>query len=518
LTKYDDCNDKNKSVGILESYYRLIIVIAALGTFLFYMVLFPPPTLNAFPDIAKNLSTIAVLFLWIVWGIYLSFFLVLVCLIFASPNLILRKHRTKEVTEGELFQRTKNLSSLIRLKKHPKILLEESPKALCMVFGTFFRQNRFLVSTGLLENLKNSELDAVLLHELSHIKNRDVGIATWGDYLKSAIKYAIVVILALRIVVVVVDAAYGFTPDVVGAFIDLPSMVILTLVIPVFVINSGLRKRESLADARAILFLNESSGLKSAMAKTVLINYKALSTSQAVAKKKQERIRLFSTTRQILANFIEVRFAKFFIFHPTIKQRILDINEERHIFYPGKIKPPGNEAMVLSGIVGMYILPVGLFLIAFPVYLAYYWISAVSSLLLLVGLFGVFLFFVAPGIVIFLPIYESIRMLDRDTFKGLSKRNLLKYIVSFGKAIIVASLTFFIFSLLAFTSGNISIESLTVWLVSGLGATVIAIILLMASLILVRRRKATVHVSQGSLQAFGIKLSGISAPRVLDSS
>jgi heat shock protein HtpX len=453
------------------------------------MVLLPPPTLSVFPAIAENLSTIAVLFLWTVWGIYLSFFLILVCLIFASPNLILRKHHTKVVTEGELFQRTKNLSSLMGLKKQPKILLEESNKALCMVFGTFFRQNHMLVSTGLLENLKSPELDAVLLHELSHIKNRDVGIATWGDYLKNAIKYAIVAILALRIVVVVVDAAYGFTPDIVGAFIDLPSMVISTLVVPVFVINSGLRKRELLADARASLFLNGSSGLRSAMAKTVLINYKALSTSRTSAKEKQERIRRFSSARGVLVKFFQVRFAKFFNFHPTIKQRITDMNEERHIFSPGKIKPPGNEAMILSGIVGMYVLPVGLFLIAFPIYLAYHW-SAVSSLSLLVGLFGVFLFFVAPGIGIFLPIYESMRMLNHDTFKGLSKRNLFKYIVSFGKAIIVASLTFFIFSLIAFTGGEISVKSLTVWLVCASGATAIAIILLMTSLVLVRRRKA----------------------------
>ena len=490
MTQCEDSNDKNKSVSIFESYYRLIIVIAALGTFLFYMVLLPPPTLSVFPDIAENLSTIAVLFLWTVWGIYLSFFLILVCLIFASPNLILRKHHTKVVTEGELFQRTKNLSNLMGLKKQPKILLEESNKALCMVFGTFFRQNHILVSTGLLENLKSPELDAVLLHELSHIKNRDVGIATWGDYLKNAIKYAIVAILALRIVVVVVDAAYGFTPDIVGAFSDLPSMAILTLVVPVFVINSGLRKRELLADARASLFLNGNSGLRSAMAKTVLINYRAISTSRTSAKEKQDRIRRFSSARGVLVKFFEVRFAKFFNFHPTIKQRIKDMNEERHIFSPGKIKLPGNETMVLSGIVGMYVLPVGLFLIAYPIYLAYHWSSTVSSLLLLGRLFGVFLFFVAPGIVIFLPIYESMRMLDHDTFKGLSKRNLFKYIVSFGKAIIVASLTFFIFSLIAFTGGEISVESLTVWLVCASGATAIATILLMTSLVLVRRRKA----------------------------
>jgi hypothetical protein len=267
-------------------------------------------------------------------------------------------------------------------------------------------------------------------------------------------------------------------------------MVISTLVVPVFVINSGLRKRELLADARASLFLNGSSGLKSAMAKTVLINYKAASTSRTSAKEKHERIRRFSSALGVLVKFFEVRFAKFFNFHPTIKQRIIDMNEERHVFSPGKIKPPGNEAMILSGIVGMYVLPVGLFLIAFPVYLAYHWSSGVSSLLLLVRLFGVFLFFVAPGIVIFLPIYESMRMLDHDTFKGLSKRNLFKYIVSFGKAIIVASLTFFIFSLIAFTGGEISVESLTGWLVCASGATAIAMILLMTSLVLVRRRKA----------------------------
>jgi Zn-dependent protease with chaperone function len=489
LTQCEDFSYKSKSVSIFESYYRLIIIIAALGTFLFYLVLLPPPAIDVFPDIAENLSTIAVLFLWTVWVIYLSFFLILVCLIFASPSLILRKHHTEVVIEGELFQRIKNLSNLIELEKLPKILLEKSNRALCMVFGTFFRQNQMLVSTGLLQNLKSQELDAVLLHELSHIKNRDVGIATWGDYLKNAIKYAIIVIISLRIVIVVVDAATGFSPNTVGAFIDLPSMIIITLVVPVFVINSGLRKRELLADARASLFLNGSSNLKSAMVKTVLINYKALLTSRTNAKEKQDREGRFSSAQEVLAEFFKVRFARFFNFHPTIKQRIADIDEGRHIFSLGKIKSPGNEAMILSGIVSMYIIPVGQFLIAFPVFLAYHWNSAFSSLLVLIGLFEVFLFFVAPGIVIFLPIYESIRVLDHDTIKGLSKRKLFKYIVSFGKAIIIGSLTFFVFSLVAFTGGEISVESLINWLIYTSGAIVTDIILLMTSLVLVLERK-----------------------------
>jgi hypothetical protein len=146
--------------------------------------------------------------------------------------------------------------------------------------------------------------------------------------------------------------------------------------------------------------------------------------------------------------------------------------------------------MILSGIVSMYILPVGQFLIAFPLYLAYHWSlsSALSSLSVLIGLFELLLFFVTPGIVIFLPIYESMRVMDHDTFKGLSKGKLFRYIISLGKAIIVASLTFFIFSLIAFTGGEISVESFINLLIYSLGAIVTDIILLLTSLVLVMGR------------------------------
>ena len=136
-SEQEESSRKGKCVSTLESWYRLIIVVAALGTFLFYLVLLPPPTLSIFPGIKENLSQLAVLFLWVVWGVYLSFFLIMIGFMFASPTLIQRKHQLQTVKEGELFQRTESLSKLLGLKKQPEILLEKSDKALCMVFGSF---------------------------------------------------------------------------------------------------------------------------------------------------------------------------------------------------------------------------------------------------------------------------------------------------------------------------------------------------------------------------------------------
>ena len=490
-SEQEKSSKKGKCVSTLESWYRLIIVVAALGTFLFYLVLLPPPTLSIFPGIKENLSQLAVLFLWVVWGVYLSFFLIMIGFMFASPTLIQRKHQLQTVKEGELFQRTESLSKLLGLKKQPEILLEKSDKALCMVFGTFPRPNKLLVSTGLLENLESTELDAVLLHELSHVKNRDVGIATWGDYLKNAIKYAIVIIISLRIAVVATDAAYGFSPDIAGAFVDLPLMITVTLIIPVFVINSGLRKREMLADARAFLYLKESTALKSAMVKTVLANFKALSSMPTLEKEKQNnRLRKPNMLSKISGKFSQTRSARFFTVHPTIKERIADMNEEKHLFSPEKFKLPRNETMLLSGIASVYILPVGLFLVALPAYLTLYWSNATPGLLIGIGLVGVILYFVAPSIVIFLPIYESIRLLSGNTLRGLSGKNLLKYVFSLGKKVTAASSASFIFGLLAFSNGEFSVESVATWLIYAFVYTAVALILSLVYLMCSRRKRA----------------------------
>lgn len=491
MAHHEGSKEKRKIVGTSESWYRLIIIVSALGAYLFYMLLFPPPVLSIFPDISESLPTVAILFLWVDWGIYLTFFIILVCLILASPTFIMQKHRAEVIVEGEIFQRVKQLSAMLRLKKPPAILLEESNRALCIVFGTFFRQQRLLISTQLIKSLDSSELEAVLLHELSHIKNRDVGIATWGDYLKSAAKYGVIIILVLRIVILTIDLANGSFPDVVNIFIDLPSILILTMIIPIFVINSGLRKREFLADARASLFLTGSSALKSAMVKTVLVNYRECFASSNGAKVKLENKRsgFYSVFYRVLVEPLGMRFSKWFSVHPTIKQRTIDIDEEKHIFSSGKINLPGNETMVLSGIASMYMWPAGTFLLAFPLYLALHLGNAAPSLVLLVSLCGVFLFLIAPGILIFLPIYESMKGLNHSTLGLLSRMNRLRYIFSLGKAVTVASLVNFIFSSLASGIEGFSVESLIVKLYYALAYAAITVVLFTASLLVAWRRK-----------------------------
>jgi len=266
----------------------------------------------------------------------------------------------------------------------------------------------------------------------------------------------------------------------------------VTLIIPVFVINSGLRKREMLADARAFLYLKESTALKSAMVKTVIANFKALSGMPTWEKEKQNNsLRKPNLLSKILGKFSQTRSARFFNVHPTIKQRIADMNEEKHLFSSEKVKLPRNGTMLLSGLVSVYILPVGLFLVALPAYLALFWSNAASGLLIVIGLIGVILYFVAPSIVIFLPIYESIKLLNGDTLGGLSGKNLLKYVFSLGKKVIMASSASFVFGLLVFSNGEFSVESVATWLIYAFVYTAIALILSLVYLMCSRWKRAS---------------------------
>ncbi|MFX0155232.1 MAG: M48 family metalloprotease [Candidatus Hodarchaeota archaeon] len=94
-------------------------------------------------------------------------------------NSILRKNKI-QFLEGEnckeLQNNIKDWNKKIGLKANIKIgILDEAlPNAFTLFLG--LRTYSIILSVGIFENLDNSEIKAVIAHELFHIKNRDVWI------------------------------------------------------------------------------------------------------------------------------------------------------------------------------------------------------------------------------------------------------------------------------------------------------------------------------------------------------
>jgi heat shock protein HtpX len=89
--------------------------------------------------------------------------------------------RIKYVSEQEypkLHQMVGELAEKAGLPNKPKIGISQLPIPNAFAFGRTKKGSRVCVTKGLLDVLSDDELKAVLGHELSHIKHRDVAVIT----------------------------------------------------------------------------------------------------------------------------------------------------------------------------------------------------------------------------------------------------------------------------------------------------------------------------------------------------
>lgn len=183
----------------------------------------------------------------------------------------------------------------------PKLYVVNDPSPNAFATGRNPENAVICVTTGLLERMDKYELEGVLAHELSHIKNYDILLST-------------VISVFAGFVVMISDFVlrYGFrrrrdSDD------KSPIEGILLIVGIIFIILSPIftkliqlavsRKREYLADATAIEFTRNPNGLISALKKLQNDDSSMKNVSNATAhmyiseplKKKREKTDIFST-------------------------------------------------------------------------------------------------------------------------------------------------------------------------------------------------------------------------------
>ena len=95
-------------------------------------------------------------------------------------------HIEKKEEAPELFRMVENLAITAGLPM-PRVYVvpDDSPNAFAA--GRNPKQAIVAVSTGLLERLDEEELEGVLAHEMSHIRNYDVRLMTWAAVLAGSI-------------------------------------------------------------------------------------------------------------------------------------------------------------------------------------------------------------------------------------------------------------------------------------------------------------------------------------------
>jgi heat shock protein HtpX len=108
-----------------------------------------------------------------------------------SPYLVGAIYRVRELSKDEnpqLHQMVESLSEKSKIAK-PKLMLAQIPIPNAFAYGSPLTGNRVAVTQGLLKSLNEDEVEAVIGHELGHLKHRDVQVMMVVSFLPALFYY-----------------------------------------------------------------------------------------------------------------------------------------------------------------------------------------------------------------------------------------------------------------------------------------------------------------------------------------
>ena len=131
---------------------------------------------------ALGFDIISALFFAVVFNFFIYFF---------SGNLAIKSTKAQLIQDGEYEEVTQIISHLIQKEKMPMpelyVINSDQPNAFAT--GRNPKNAKVAVTTGILKLLNRDELEGVLAHELSHIKNRDILVSSIAAMLAAAISF-----------------------------------------------------------------------------------------------------------------------------------------------------------------------------------------------------------------------------------------------------------------------------------------------------------------------------------------
>lgn len=237
---------------------------------------------------------------------------------FYSDQIVLLLTGAKPVSKEEYFDFytvAENLSIASGLPM-PKLYLiyDEAPNAFAT--GRNPKKSVIVATTGLLNKLERSELEGVIAHELSHIKNYDILVMTIVSVLVGVLAYVSEWIMrsffwgGLKR-----KSSNRNRYELMVLFVLFIFFVIMTPIIATLIQLAISRKREYLADASAALITRYPEGLARALEK--------ISTDENILRSASNgTAHLFIVNPFHKKNKFVNWFANIFSTHPPIEERI----------------------------------------------------------------------------------------------------------------------------------------------------------------------------------------------------
>ena len=235
----------------MKSWFIILLFLAFIAVIVYYICMAL--------DLGKTSIVIAMIFAIIsTWGSY-----------YYSDRIVLSLNKARPATKEENQKLVNILDSLVvssGLPATPKLYIVEDSQPNAFATGRNPEHAVICVTTGLLDKLEYYELEGVLAHEMSHIKNYDILLSA-------------VVSVMVGFVVILSDWFTRITfwggprrsdDDDNGNPILMCIGLIFLILAPIFGQLMQLaisRKREFLADATAVEFTRNPDGLISALLK-----------------------------------------------------------------------------------------------------------------------------------------------------------------------------------------------------------------------------------------------------------
>lgn len=200
------------------------------------------------------------------FGYALAFILAIVITIlnyFASESIVLAVSSVRPASEKEfkfLHNTVEGIAIAAGVPK-PKLYVIDDTAPNAFATGRDPRHSSIVVTTGLLQKLKRDELEAVLAHEMSHVRNQDVRYMTLITVMAAFIVLLADIVLRSRINSR--DAGKAGAVLLVVALV----LAILAPIVAQLVKFAASRRREFLADADGALLVRNPDALARALIK-----------------------------------------------------------------------------------------------------------------------------------------------------------------------------------------------------------------------------------------------------------
>jgi len=209
---------------------------------------------------------------------------------FQGDSILIRMAGAKKIGPDDhprLYNVVEEMKIASGLEKMPDVYIIDDPALNAFAIGRDPKRASVAITSGLLQKLNRDELQGVIAHEISHIKNRDV---------------LLMAMCAVLLGTIVILAWYGSRFMIFGAMTGSrrsssrgggQGNIIILIVALVFMILAPImaqliylsvsRKREYLADASAALYTRYPDGLASALEKLGASTQQLKSANQATA-------------------------------------------------------------------------------------------------------------------------------------------------------------------------------------------------------------------------------------------